>query len=1325
MNQTHLNRKRSIRFSAIVLAVALVLSIFAGVSATGMLSKASSDSSTPVILISHDGSSSIASKYRPMNNTYYDGEMLACFDFHIFAEKFTSSIHTHGNIAVNTLTNGTEFGVRQSFDTDSPNISYVNIPLGWSGASVADAFVFGPDVKITSSGSQVYIETPVLDENGNKTYDEDGNVVYNNAIMLGNNMGGIIYNSYNNPLYIDVTAELEKAALYSKSLVSLVGDENYTVADIAKDESSCTLDIGGEYGDTVIVNLTAEELLTFINYPFAINNTTGKRIIFNVDMRGVGDSFNIGNTSISIDGYSNSESVCEVDCNVLWNFHNGTDDTYTGTLYQDGVWMGTILAPDANLHVAAVNGSMIANEVETFSETHKWDYTGSTTVLSAIDISIYKYWLDKETEDVEHPDITVNLLQNGEVYETYTFTAEEYDAVDSTFWEHEFTDLPVTDENGDTYQYEIEIADISSTSSEYTYTVVGYDIVVQFADNEEVELKVIKNWVGQTSSETLTFDVYQNDELLTTVQRQLQNNGESFTVNIQNEKLYKYSSTGKLNEYEIRETAINGYASDVVVTSTSSGNKTQYVYTFTNTKLDESKGSISIHKSVTDVNGTAMNVTDTFYISLFDSDNNLIATNTVTFAGQNSATTSFHNLAPGTYYVCETQADGSALPDSFGYESVVANNGEVTVTANGVAETNIVNISKTSEVTANFAVPKYDATNNSILANVYFGLYNAETGELIQTLHSKENTGLISCSGLGVGTYYIKELMAPIGYVGSSTQYYFEVTASDSDATINEVHTGSMSGDTITGIPNTRETGTIVLHKTNADGTVNLAGAVFDLYLDNEPFVRGLETNENGLITATDLPWGEYYFVETKAPDGYILNPSPTSSLTIDAETLTGNITVQNEKHTPVASLRIHKVDAVDSKPLHGAVYGLYTADGTMVTELSPSDMNGMISCSDIPCGTYYLKELLAPAGYSVDTEKYWFIVDESVDGETVSELHAITIDGSSVFALSNERILGLFSMKSVFSDGTVVSGTDFEIYESDSATPIGTYSTCEDGTAYVSDLEWGEYTVKVISVPDGYTVETPIYTFEVSADTLDHKHTVTCSLLTDDVITSDSDIVSDTDSPVTPSDSDIPSPSISDTDVSATDTPSDDSDSGKETNPSCVVTIQCSDGSVNPGDTVYYIITVTNTGDVPLHDLTISDTLTGLDELIDSIPTSGEWTITLLYTVPSDASGNIHNTVTVISEDAFDYDSCSFQVLGASDTDFGSDDSDSYSDDEYTSGKDYSDEYDNGKGNSVDTGDDSTGRSVAITVLVTSIAVIAYIVFIKIRRNKPSAKSR
>ena len=164
-----------------------------------------------------------------------------------------------------------------------------------------------------------------------------------------------------------------------------------------------------------------------------------------------------------------------------------------------------------------------------------------------------------------------------------------------------------------------------------------------------------------------------------------------------------------------------------------------------------------------------------------------------------------------------------------------------------------------------------------------------------------------------------------------------------------------------------------------------------------------LTSDENGYVTVTGLPWGEYTLTETKAPDDFVIsgNPSCTFNLcyTTDRASLTASTLSSPEANRAMLAadvptivnpyykhdVTLLKVDTNDtSKPLKGAKFKIWRDNGDGVfAESDPdvyigefeTDENGKIEFSELRVGTYYFKETYTPSGYAIDSSVHSFHV--------------------------------------------------------------------------------------------------------------------------------------------------------------------------------------------------------------------------------------------------------------------------------------------------------------------------------------------------------------
>lgn len=124
--------------------------------------------------------------------------------------------------------------------------------------------------------------------------------------------------------------------------------------------------------------------------------------------------------------------------------------------------------------------------------------------------------------------------------------------------------------------------------------------------------------------------------------------------------------------------------------------------------------------------------------------------------------------------------------------------------------------------------------------------------------------GLMISNALTLGNYTITETAAPTGYILDSTSYY--VVVSDSDTV-----------PIILGTENKLRSGTVALTKIDADNQqLLLADAVFELQDEGgKVLFTELVTDAAGEIVVSGLTPGRYQFIETKAPQEYVLNDMP------------------------------------------------------------------------------------------------------------------------------------------------------------------------------------------------------------------------------------------------------------------------------------------------------------------------------------------------------------------------------------------------------------------------------------------------------------------
>ena len=214
------------------------------------------------------------------------------------------------------------------------------------------------------------------------------------------------------------------------------------------------------------------------------------------------------------------------------------------------------------------------------------------------------------------------------------------------------------------------------------------------------------------------------------------------------------------------------------------------------------------------------------------------------------------------------------------------------------------------------------------LPNVEFGLYAnediysedgnllIEKDELIK-IYKTDVEGKINLIGkLPFNSYYIKEISTTNNYILDGKQYEFSVNRNSEN--VEKIELKINGGNPIL---NDIKKGNLIITKVDSEGN-KLSGVEFIIYAEDKTTViyKGV-TNAKGIIDL-ELPYGKYYYQETKALEGYQLDDT-LYEIEINEENQDINVEMDN-KLIPIPNTGINYNLLYFPIALIGAGIGIY-----------------------------------------------------------------------------------------------------------------------------------------------------------------------------------------------------------------------------------------------------------------------------------------------------------------------------------------------------------------------------------------------------------------
>ena len=424
---------------------------------------------------------------------------------------------------------------------------------------------------------------------------------------------------------------------------------------------------------------------------------------------------------------------------------------------------------------------------------------------------------------------------------------------------------------------------------------------------------------------------------------------------------------------------------------------------------------------------------------------------------------------------------------------------------------------------ANTAFKLLDSDGNVVTQTVSY-----PTRREIDTFYTDENGEVTLPETVTRGMYFIEEVQAPQGYLIRTERLGVFVG-----------ETGDVPGEAYTldiEIPNEPVMGRAMVEKKGlrlvrlaeqADAFGNivhqpvyeegyLAGAVFELRAAEDIvgkdgtvwFHAGdvadtITTTEAGKDASKELPLGRYELVEVSAPEGYLLDGAPhevelryesdrtavvETNVTLGNDYLSAEITLEKEKEDLEIIMDGDEVrQALVNTPGEGFVFGLFadeelrvgdvtlTADTLVAT--GATDAAGKLAfVGNFPHGAYYVKELSAPDGWTLNPAKFAVTLEPKAQSGGVIRV-------SLPEPVHDELIYTRVTLtKTDITGQKTLPGATIEVKD-EQGKVIYRETTDANGQIPQIPVTPGTYTFKEVYAPDGYALNEAEMRFTVDAD--------------------------------------------------------------------------------------------------------------------------------------------------------------------------------------------------------------------------------------------------
>ena len=485
-------------------------------------------------------------------------------------------------------------------------------------------------------------------------------------------------------------------------------------------------------------------------------------------------------------------------------------------------------------------------------------------------------------------------------------------------------------------------------------------------------------------------------------------------------------------------------------------------------------------------------------------------------------------LPYGTYIVHQTKGwEGRELMDDF----------EVYISQDGQTYRYLIN---NAAFESYIKVVKVDAETGVTIpyAGAGFQIYRPDgskvemtftypTPTTIDTFYTNAEGYLVTPEKLEYGSgYSLVEVQAPYGYVLDSTPVYFDVTEDNSTeeggVTVIEVTKSNMAQKGVIKVSKTGEVFSSVQENEGVYQPVyevtGLPGAVFEITALEDVYtpdgtlrysagevVDTITTGEDGTAQSQPLYLGRFQVKEIEFPHGMADTGENITEVELvyagqEVEITETSASFYNQRQKALVTLdKVLEQDETFGIGMNGEItavtFGLYAqeditaADGSIIPadgllEIVSVDENGQAMCkTDLPFGSFYLKELSTDSHYLLNGETFPFSFEYGGPSLAVVEIAA-----NNGEAVSNELIRGEIRGLKTDENGTGLSRAVIGLFQSDETeftaeNALATATSAEDGSFSFADVPFGDWVLKELESPAGFILSDEVIPVTVEED--------------------------------------------------------------------------------------------------------------------------------------------------------------------------------------------------------------------------------------------------